>query len=235
MMVDWMGSSLLLVATSEEANIFLSSLSGEQRRPIKADKLMLMLIGQGQNVLTEHSPGYGGTPERHLQSADLKMKGADVHEVVEKGVKMLQSVCECGHSVELHPNRGSCMCAFCGCDSYCEVLAEKEGKMAYDASVSGKTDKMTLEEAIEQAKALLEPHCPKHPRIRVWVGFEVEPATFTPCPHLESPEDALDAAHYEDEVAMHRQRREEAIKEHPPIEIEIVGRRKRPDLIIGDE
>ena len=48
--------------------------------------------------------------------------------------------------------------------------------------------------AVKLAKALLEPFRPSHPRISVYVGFEVEPDQFTECPHFLTPEDALEAA-----------------------------------------
>ena len=57
------------------------------------------------------------------------------------------------------------------------------------------------EEAVKQAKAILEPYCPRAPRIKVFVGFEVRPAAYSECPHVESPEDALDVAENEDDYA----------------------------------
>jgi len=59
---------------------------------------------------------------------------------------------------------------------------------------------MSFIEAREQAKKLIEPYRPDHPRIRILIGFEVEPAIWADCAHYESPEDALVEAEWQDKI-----------------------------------
>lgn len=59
-------------------------------------------------------------------------------------------------------------------------------------------EKVTFEQAAEAARKLLEPFRPQHPRIKVFVGFEVEPTYFAECPHYGRPEWALEQAKFED-------------------------------------
>lgn len=57
---------------------------------------------------------------------------------------------------------------------------------------------MTFEEAKEEALRLLQPFKPDHPRIKLFIGFDVEPAIWADCNHYERAEDALRQAEFED-------------------------------------
>lgn len=59
---------------------------------------------------------------------------------------------------------------------------------------------MDFKEARKRAIELLQPFKPDHPRIKVWVGFEVEPEYWMDCPHYETPKEALEQARREDEL-----------------------------------
>ena len=60
----------------------------------------------------------------------------------------------------------------------------------------------TWSEAVEMAKEILKPFVPEHPRIRLFIGFYVEPAIFAyECPHVETPEKALEEAKFQDRFA----------------------------------
>ena len=61
-------------------------------------------------------------------------------------------------------------------------------------------EEMDFEEARKRAIELLQPFKPDHPRIKVWVGFEVEPEYWADCSHYETPEEALKQALMEDEI-----------------------------------
>ena len=54
-------------------------------------------------------------------------------------------------------------------------------------------------EAVDHCKVILGKFRPKHGRIRVFCGFEVEPALWSDCSHTESPEEALEMAKREDD------------------------------------
>jgi len=60
-----------------------------------------------------------------------------------------------------------------------------------------------FEQAVELARKLIEPFKPNHPRIKVFIGFSVEPALHTiwGCQHARTPEEAIKMAKYEDKVA----------------------------------
>ena len=62
-----------------------------------------------------------------------------------------------------------------------------------------------FERAKAQAQALLEPFRPAHPRIKVFVGFDVDPAIWRDCPHVETPEEALELAQGEDSLKNQRE------------------------------
>lgn len=57
---------------------------------------------------------------------------------------------------------------------------------------------MNFDEVRAEAIKLLLPSKPDHPRISIFVGFEVEPASYSDCPHCETPEEALKEAQRED-------------------------------------
>ena len=56
-------------------------------------------------------------------------------------------------------------------------------------------------EAVEIAKEILKPFVPRHPRIRLFIGFHVEPALYMECTHVETPEEALREAEVQDRFA----------------------------------
>lgn len=58
----------------------------------------------------------------------------------------------------------------------------------------------TFEQAVTLCKWLLEHFKPDHERVKVFVGFEVEPAVYSECNHCETPEEALRTALREDEL-----------------------------------
>ena len=49
-------------------------------------------------------------------------------------------------------------------------------------------------QAVAYCKGILEKFRPRHKRIKVFIGFEVEPAIWRGCPHCENPEEALEQA-----------------------------------------
>lgn len=54
------------------------------------------------------------------------------------------------------------------------------------------------EEAVTTCKSILEKFKPKHKRIKLFVGFEVQPAIWHDCPLFENPECAMKQAKRED-------------------------------------
>jgi len=56
-------------------------------------------------------------------------------------------------------------------------------------------------EAVEMAREILKPFVPRHPRIRLFIGFHVEPALYMECTHVETPEEALREAVMQDRFA----------------------------------
>jgi len=50
------------------------------------------------------------------------------------------------------------------------------------------------EEAKRLAERLLELFKPKHPRVKLFIGFEVKPVVWLDCPHFKDPEEALEEA-----------------------------------------
>lgn len=53
-------------------------------------------------------------------------------------------------------------------------------------------------EAVVYCRGVLEKFRPKHKRVKIFIGFEVEPAVWHDCPHFTNPEDALNQAKHED-------------------------------------
>jgi len=47
------------------------------------------------------------------------------------------------------------------------------------------------DDAVEYCLKILKKFRPKHKRIKIFIGFEVEPAVWSDCPHAENPEQAL--------------------------------------------
>jgi hypothetical protein len=64
--------------------------------------------------------------------------------------------------------------------------------------VNEKGNVQSWKEAVAKCKNILEQFKPEHKRVKVFVGFEVEPAEWLDCNHAESPEQALRIAKQED-------------------------------------
>ena len=59
----------------------------------------------------------------------------------------------------------------------------------------------TWSEAVEMAKEILKPFVPEHPRIRLFIGFYVQPAIEdSECHYFETIEEALEDAKIQDEI-----------------------------------
>lgn len=56
-------------------------------------------------------------------------------------------------------------------------------------------------EARKKAEALIAPFAPKHKRVKIFVGFDVEPSVYADCTHCRTPEEALRATEEEDKMA----------------------------------
>ena len=61
-----------------------------------------------------------------------------------------------------------------------------------------KEEETAWEEAMAKCKATLQRFTPKHRRISLWIGFEIEPAIYADCPYYDTPKKALDEARSED-------------------------------------
>ena len=63
-----------------------------------------------------------------------------------------------------------------------------------------------FEQAKAAAEALIEPFRPVHPRLKVFIGFEVTPQSWLDCNHAETPEEALQSAKAQDQQTRRRTR-----------------------------
>lgn len=61
-------------------------------------------------------------------------------------------------------------------------------------------DIRSWEEVVAKCESVLEKFTPKHKRVKIFIGFEVEPAVWSDCPHAENPVEALRMAKLEDKM-----------------------------------
>ncbi|MGB9693841.1 MAG: hypothetical protein ACPLYF_03260 [Fervidobacterium sp.] len=73
------------------------------------------------------------------------------------------------------------------------------------------SDIKSWEEAVAYCKSVLEKFTPKHKRVKIFIGFEVQPAVWRDCPHAENPKQALKMAKREDEIEQRLMKRKSII------------------------